>query len=146
MRFSVGLLQSILALIVATSALPLEGEAATTALDKRQGIPTANLVTCNFVLQPTAAVDPTNINELNFEFSNVIIDAFENSSTPTGIVVNFGTTFSANLDANNTFNVQDEFGSQRLSAATSIPIIESWVGTTLPGFTSNWIVNSASCQ
>jgi len=65
-------MHSLFALVIAVSstvnALPSAKVAASVV--KRQGVPTVNIVTCDFVLQPTAAVDPTNTNLLNFEFSN----------------------------------------------------------------------------
>ncbi|KAF9561816.1 hypothetical protein CPC08DRAFT_707186 [Agrocybe pediades] len=108
----------------------------------RQLIPSANFVTCDFVLQPTATIDPSATNILFFEFNRDINTALSGPGIGSGTV---SVSFTANFDANNTFNVQETLGAQHLTSAETTASIEGWVGTTIAGLFSNWVVNAAAC-
>ncbi|KAF4617350.1 hypothetical protein D9613_005820 [Agrocybe pediades] len=107
-------------------------------------VPEANVVSCDFLLQPTATVDASATEDLGYEFQTIITGALQGSSESQ--VSSVSSNFTANNDENNTFNVQNQLGALEASAADSKALIEGWVGTVLPGFSSNWIVFSATCK
>ncbi|KAF4617545.1 hypothetical protein D9613_005774 [Agrocybe pediades] len=126
---------------VRSSALPSR-----MALVGRQIIPSANVVKCDFVLQPTAIIDPNATDELSHEFDVVIANALRaQPGIDTGFVTPITIIYIANLDAKNTFNVEETLGAEKLTSAQTTAIIEGWLGTTIPGQFSNWIVNTAAC-
>ncbi|KAK7453237.1 hypothetical protein VKT23_011913 [Stygiomarasmius scandens] len=96
---------------------------------------------CDFLLKPDVAVDPSS--NLVSEFNFVIGHSLAIEVSPSSIT-NGNATFFEDADAG-TFLVHDDLAVDGKTAEETAAILEGFVGQTKEGIAANWLFQSVTC-
>ncbi|RDB18942.1 hypothetical protein Hypma_014291 [Hypsizygus marmoreus] len=101
--------------------------------------PVKRAAICSYILTPTTAVSGDLTTDFNFALGRALVNDLPDGS----LVYAPGTTYTDNGDG--TYSVESAFSSESVTDEEIAAIITGWAGETLPGFTTDWHVDTVTC-